>query len=129
MSILPNFMVTHQWLRELKRNGQRTFLGVRFRIQDKESVWVGHFSQPHQQMSASQAMAFLMHLSDPLGYEVIIPRKITPGEIKSVNYIPQFIGWRYSPTVRNHGYCGCPYCIGYGGIKSRRKRERYEKML
>jgi hypothetical protein len=32
MPVLKNFMVGHQWLRELKRNGGRTLCAVHFRI-------------------------------------------------------------------------------------------------
>lgn len=30
--VTPNFFRTHQWLREMKRRGQRTLVGVYFRL-------------------------------------------------------------------------------------------------
>jgi hypothetical protein len=38
MPVLKNFIVTHQWMRELRRRGQRSFCGVYFRIPDDEIV-------------------------------------------------------------------------------------------
>jgi hypothetical protein len=32
MPVLQNFIVTHQWLRDLRRRGQRLYCGVYFRI-------------------------------------------------------------------------------------------------
>ena len=44
MPVTDNFYVSHQWLRELKRNGQRTIVGVYFRIPDDQPVMVGHYN-------------------------------------------------------------------------------------
>jgi len=41
MPVLPDYFASHQWLRELKRRGVRTFIGVYFRIPDEEIVLVG----------------------------------------------------------------------------------------
>jgi hypothetical protein len=45
MPILQSYFVSHQWLRELKRRGARTLIGVYFRIPDGEPVIVGHFRE------------------------------------------------------------------------------------
>ena len=43
MPILPDHFVSHQWLRELKRRGQRTLVAVDFRLPSDEPVWFGHY--------------------------------------------------------------------------------------
>ena len=48
MPVTDSFFVSHQWLRELKRNGQRTIVGVYFHIPDDQMVMVGHYNQNHQ---------------------------------------------------------------------------------
>lgn len=122
MPVIPNFYVSHQWLRELKNEGQRTICGISFRIPDKELVSVGYFNKPHKEMTASAAASLLMNLDDSLGYEVLIPRSIRRQEIHKVRYLPQLIGWRFSPKARGNRPCPCSYCQR-GRIKSRRIRE------
>jgi hypothetical protein len=74
MPVTRNFYVSHQWLRDLKRGGQRTICGVYFRIPDAEPVWVGHYGQAHRDLSAAEAVALVVAAENPEGYEVIIPR-------------------------------------------------------
>lgn len=50
MPVLPNYYISHQWLRELKRSGQKNFVGVYFRLDSKELVWIGRYNQPHIQV-------------------------------------------------------------------------------
>ncbi|MFD1044409.1 hypothetical protein ACFQ1S_01775, partial [Kibdelosporangium lantanae] len=38
--MVPSYVISHQWLRELRRGGQRTFVAVDFRIPDDEPVTV-----------------------------------------------------------------------------------------
>ncbi len=44
MPVTADFYVSHQWLRELKRGGQRTICAVYFRIPDEERVYIGHYA-------------------------------------------------------------------------------------
>ena len=122
--IVPNYFVTHQWLRELKRKGGRTIVGVQFKLSDHELVHVGHYGDRHKQMTASEAESLIRSMETPLGYEIIIPRKILPREIKAIRHLPQVIGWRYYPKAHGHKPCLCPVCIDKGGIKSRKLREK-----
>ena len=69
MPILPNFIVSHQWLRELRRGGSPPLMAVDFVIPDVEPVRVGHYSQPHREMEAAEAAGLIMHAEDPLGYQ------------------------------------------------------------
>jgi hypothetical protein len=109
--VTRNFYVSHQWLRELKRQGQGVISGVYFRIPDDEPVWVGHYGQAHRPMTASEAVAEFMGGEGREGWEVIIPRRIAAKEIHRVRALPQVVGWRYYPGANGKPpYCTCKYC-------------------
>lgn len=126
LPVTPEFYISHQWLRELKRGGQRTISGVYFRIRDDESVLIGHYNQHHREMTANQAIDIFMHAENAEGYQVCIPRKIDKNEIHRVKWLPQVIGWRYQPDSHKKWYCGCPICVPSGSIKGRQKRDDWE---
>jgi len=125
MPVVPNFYTSHQWVRELKRRGQRQMCGVYFRIPDGEEVWAGRYNQPHMRMAAAEAVALLMRLEDIQGYEIIIPHLIAAQAIVKIRDMPH-IGWRYFPSAHQRRPCGSPACLGRGEIKSRRLRKAYE---
>src|SRR5215472_145098 len=79
--VTRNFYASHQWVRELKRRNRGPLAGVYFRVPDKERVWVGHYGQVHRWMSAAEAAALFATADDPLGWEVVIPRRIEASEI------------------------------------------------
>ena len=128
MPILPgNFHMTHQWLRELKRSGQRTMVGIYFSLKSDEPVWVGRYNEPHRNVSAGEAIKILMEVADAEGWEITVPRSIAAKEIKKTRTLPQNVGWRYMPKSHTtKPFCPCPYCIPPGSIKSRRLRDRLE---
>ena len=126
-AVTPNFYVSHQWLRELKRSGQRTLLGVYFRVPDVEPVYVGHYHRPPLQASAAEAIGLIMHNDSPLGYQVLIPRRIEADEIMRVRQLPQTLGWRYYPESHGKTLCPCPVCVSPGEINSSRKRQRLRR--
>lgn len=123
MPIGLSFYVSHQWLRELKRNNTTEIVGVYFRIHDDERVFAGRYNGEHTEMSAAQASSFV---AQELGFEVMIARKIESSEIHRIKTLPQIVGWRYFPESHGTKPCGCPYCQRgqYGG---RKIRERYEE--
>lgn len=125
--VTHNFFLSHQWLRELRRGGEGPIAGVYFRVPDDEAVWVGHYGQAHQQMSASEAVAEFMSAENREGWEVIIPRRIEPKEIHRVRSLPQLIGWRYYPGAKgNPPLCTCKYCTrGQYGAARMRERLRF----
>ena len=127
MPITNNFHISHQWLRELKRNGQRTIVGVYFRIPDDQTVMVGHYNQAHVEMTANEAVGLVFSLENAEGYQVVIPRKIEPSEIHKIKTLPQVVGWRYYPEAKGRKPCGCPVCIRRGEIKSKRIRDAFEQ--
>jgi hypothetical protein len=125
--VLKDFMISHQWLRELKGRGVRTIAAIQFRIPDGEPVMVGPFgAEPLESTAAGATRVFMEHKSG-LGLQVMIPRKILAKEITRTYLPPQLIGWRYYPEA--HGkppFCGCEYCQR-GVIKSRKIRAKYKK--
>jgi hypothetical protein len=126
MPVTNDFFVSHQWLRELKRGGQKTIVGVYFRIPDDQTVMVGHYNQAHTQMSANEAAGLIFNLPNAEGYEIIIPRQIDADEIHDIKPLPQVLGWRYYPDSKGRKPCGCPVCVPRGEIKSSRIRKDYE---
>ncbi|MBI5651504.1 MAG: hypothetical protein HZC40_13840 [Chloroflexi bacterium] len=81
MPVTKNFYASHQWLRELKRRQAGPLVAIYFRIPDATLVSLGHYNQAHQRMTAAQAIATMMQCADPIGYQVIVPRKIARAEI------------------------------------------------
>lgn len=126
MPVLPNFYVSHQWLRELKRDGARTFVGVYFKINSMEMVYAGKYGEKHRHIPLGVAIKEIMEMQDPLGYELIIDRKIFPSEITKIKHLPQHTGWRYFPHSHNIKPCDCEYCLG-GSIKGRKTLNRLNK--
>lgn len=128
MPVTRNYFVSHQWLRELKRRGDRTFVAIHFRLLDDQIVRVGHYGNTHQIVTAAEAVAIIMAAGNAEGYEVIIPRSVRAGEIHAVRPVRQVVGWRYSPDSHSRKPCGCSYCQK-GNIRSRKLRERYEASM
>lgn len=124
--VTKSYFISHQWLRELKRAGQRTFVAVHFRIPDEEPVLVGHYGSEHIQMTAAQAVGHIASSTKPEGYEVLIPRRIEPAEIHAVRSVRQVLGWRYYPGAHGKRPCGCSYCQR-GQVGSKKLRGEYDK--
>lgn len=122
LPVTRNFQVAHQWLRELRRHGGGTMLAVYFRLPDEEAVEIGHFGGPYVETTAAEAAATMLEAerldpaaaraadsrskavrygrrlpSSPEGFEVVIPRAVSPSEILRVKGLPQVVGWRYRP--------------------------------
>ena len=123
--VLPSHTLTHQWVRELRRRGQRAFVGVTVELPDTERVEVGHYARPRRVVTAAEAVALLRDLSDPRGYEVWVPRRIPPGEIRRIRPVPPGIGWRYRPDEHGKRPCACPVCLAPGTFGAARIRDRY----
>jgi len=127
MPVLQNFYVSHQWLRELKRGGAKTYVGVYFKMDSNTKVYAGRFNKEHRHITLGEAIKEIMSLPDPLGYELIIDRKITAKEIQKIKSLPQKTGWRYYPGSNNKKpTCACRMCVPIGSIKSKRLREKID---
>jgi hypothetical protein len=127
--VLPSYTVTHQWLRELARFGSRGGLvAVHIRLDDAEQVRVGHYSgrAPGGQaiVTAAEAVRRISALEDPRGWEVFVPRSITPREVHRIRAAPQVVGWCYLPDAHGTRPCTCFGCRVRGGYGARRLRER-----
>ena len=113
MPVLPHFYLSHQWLRELKRNGTRTICAVYFNLSSNEMVFAGRYNEEHQHIPLSEAITNFYNADekDKLGYELIIPRKILSGEISSIKMLPQNVGWRIHPESKGQKpFCTVPDC-------------------
>lgn len=119
MPVTRDFSVTHQWSRELRRRGVRTFVCVQFRIADDEPVTVGVYNGEKTSMTAAEAVACAASHTAATGLEVIIPRRIAPAEIARVYPAPRVTGWRFSPAAKGRKPCPCSYC-NRGEIRGRR---------
>ena len=118
--VVPNYATTHQWARELKRRGVRTLICVQFSIPNSESVLIGKYNGEKLEMTASEAAAAVLNHTDPMGLEVIIPRRIMPKEITRTYLAPQLTGWRYYPGAKGkEPFCHCKFC-NRGEIRARR---------
>ncbi|TDR41166.1 hypothetical protein DFR29_11178 [Tahibacter aquaticus] len=109
LPVVPNFVVSHQWLREIKHGRFRTAIGVYFKVGGNEPVWAGHYNDDKHCITADQAAAQLRE-QGLLGYEVILPRRVPAGDIQAVRQLPQHIGWRHFPDAHERTPCGCCYC-------------------
>lgn len=128
LPVSSEFTVTHQWLRELKRRGINSMVGIYFRVPNQEELWFGKFHDTHQKATASSAIKAYLSADDKLGYEFLIPRKIQASEIISVKDLPQKMGWRYHPKSHSEKKlgCGCPMCIQRGEINGAKKRVKFQ---
>jgi hypothetical protein len=126
MPMLQSHFISHQWIRELRRRGSRVLAGVYFRLPSTEIVWAGKYHEPHREVPLADAVKELRALSDPLGYEVFVTRKISPSEIERVRSLPQGVGWRYKPHAHGKPLCACPVCLPRGSARSKAIRERLE---
>jgi hypothetical protein len=120
-----DFYVSHQWLRELKRRGARRISAVYFRIPDDEAVYIGHYGQAHRWLTASEAVAEFNAAESRLGWEVVVPRRISAKEIHRVRVLRQITGWRNDPTAKGAPpKCLCKWCLG-GTINAGKIRRRF----
>lgn len=126
MPVLPNYFVTHQWLRELKRKGMRTVSGVYFRLRSDCLVWVGRYNADHRLVPLGHAISLIMSEQDPRGWQLVVPGGVPARAIHAVRPVPQVVGWRYQPESHVAGpwKCLCAFCLESqkGGIKSMRLR-------
>jgi hypothetical protein len=118
--VVPNFQSTFQWLRELKRRGDNRACGIQFRIDDAESVFVGHYSQWPQKMTATQSVAFFLRSDDPRGFQVIVPHAISAREITAIRPVRQVVGWRFYPAAKGRS----PFWPVKGSVNASKLRRR-----
>lgn len=128
MPVIGDFMMTHQWLRELRRSGKKNFIGVYFRLRDQEPVWAGFYNAKQELTTAGRAVKTFLAKKDKLGFQVLVPRPILPGEIIKMKRLPQNIGWRYYPLAHGKKPCLCPACLALAKGEFRAGKMRREHL-
>lgn len=118
--VLESYTLTHSWSRELKRWGRSTLVAVTFVIDDAEPVFVSHYNGERLLVSASEAVGIVRRQPDPRGFEIMVPRRIMPAEVRRIAVLPRAIGWRYWPGARGAPMrlCDCPMCKPRGEVKA-----------
>lgn len=149
LPVVQNYFVSHQWVRELGRWRNKNFVAVYFRIDDSEQIFMRHYREDYVEMKAVESEAILNNIQfnpqivtkrkkrkknytddelplSPLGYEVIIPRKISKKEIQRVSPVSQTLGWRYFPYSSGTRPVICLGCErgSYGIRKIERRVEK-----
>jgi hypothetical protein len=129
--VLPSYVLTHSWSRELKRSGATTLAAVTFHVPDREPVFARHFSETARLMSAAEAVGLIAAMDDPRGLEIMVPRRIAPREIVRVRTLSKAVGWRFWPGAKGKPMktCDCPICMPRGEVKAKRYRERVYKRM
>lgn len=122
----PDFYISHQWVRELRRWRPGALVALYLRIPGGMPVFFGHYNGPHTLGSADEAVAALMQGDNKLGFEAIIVGDVPASAIIRINTVRPITGWRYYPTAKGRQPCGCPACQTRGEPFSRRFRERFE---
>jgi hypothetical protein len=123
MPLLPDYFASHQWLRELRRKGARSFVAIDFRVSSTEPIYVGHYGHRHVATTVGRAVRMLAERTDARGWELILPRSVESKEIVKVRTVSRVVGWRYYPGANGRKPCSCEYC-SKGEFGSRRMRER-----
>jgi len=129
MPRIQNFLISHQWARELKRSGVKNFIAVDFKIPGSEQVWFGKYNEGHSKLALNQAIKEFMAKEDQLGYEFFIERKVLSSEISNIRKISKPMGWRYEPNAHGKKPCPCPMCIQGGGFKTASLKEKRDVAL
>lgn len=129
--VLARYTLTHSWARELKRCGRTSLAAVTFLVDDTELVFVSHFGSQALAVSAAEAVGIVRAEADPRGFEIVVPRRILPSEIRRVAVLPKAIGWRYWPEAKGRPLrlCDCPMCVPRGEVKARRYRDRVQRAM
>ena len=123
MPVLNDYLISHQWARELKRSGVRNYIAVYFKLDSDEKIWFVSTLKNIKKCPLNSAIKLFLDLEDKLGYRIFIERKIEVKEITKIRHIPKPMGWRYEPHAQGKEPCPCPVCIQRGGFKTNKLRE------
>ncbi len=126
MPVLPNYFLSHQWLRELRRGRGRNLVGIDFRLSSSEPVLLGHYGNPHVETTIGASIATITAHPDPRGWEVLVLRSIQRREILGVRALHKVVGWRYQPDAHGKPPCSCESCTrgAFGGADLRARGGR-----
>lgn len=115
----------------MKGTGRTTLSAITFRVPDDEMVFARHYREQTRAMTAAEAAGYIRGRSDPRGYEVLLPRRINPGEIARISVLPKAIGWRYYPDAKGRSpwLCDCEFCTPRGEVNASRQRARLAERI
>ena len=128
MPVVPDFSVTYQWVRELRRFHGERMIAVHFVVPSDEPVLVGRYNRPHETLPLDEAVRRV--LASPMGNEIILTRGVRAKEIVGVREITQLVGWTQVPEPGGAFDCLCAACVA-GGTPDlvRRLRAAYERHI
>lgn len=128
MPLVPDFSVTYQWVRELRRWHGERMLAVHFVVPSGEPVLVGRYNRPHEMLPLGEAVRRV--LAAPLGNEIVLARAVRARELVGVREITQLVGWTEVPEPGGSFDCLCAACVGPGTRDlMRRVRAAYERYI
>src|SRR6478735_5151925 len=128
MPVVPDFAVTHQWLRELRRWGRGRMVAVHFSIPAEEPVYVGRYNSEKSYGPARRMIPIILH--KPFGAEVLVPRSIPIRDVIAILRIRQDVGWVENPDTPHKFDCVCVACLPSGSPRLKRRiRRAYQAAL
>ena len=84
---------------------------MQFKIPDEELVLVGQYNGEKLEMAAAEALGAVLNHTDPMGLEVIIPRRITAREVTRTYLRRASPAGRYYPNAKGkQPFCHCTWC-------------------
>jgi hypothetical protein len=128
MPLLPDFSVTYQWLRELRRWHGERMVAAHFLLSGDEHVFVGRYNAVHARLSLRDAVRRV--IEEPLGNEIVVTRSIRRREVLGIRTLTQRVGWTEVPEPGAKFDCLCMACVPRGTPDLlRRARAAFERAV
>jgi hypothetical protein len=126
MPLEPDFSVTYQWVRELRRWHGERIVAAHFVLSSDEDVLVGRYNAAHERLPLREAVRRV--LKEPLGSEIVVPRSVRRREVMGIRDVTQLVGWTEVPEPRSNFDCLCQACVPAGTRDlMRRVRASFER--
>ncbi len=91
-------------------------------------VWKLHFET--DTFFRIESTQLLLSTENKLGFQIVLPRKVTKKEILKIKNLPQTIGWRYFPEAHSKPRCLCPACLPKGlAFNNKLKENKYYSLI
>ncbi len=126
MPLVPDFSVTYQWVRELRRWHGERIVAVHFVLPSDEELLVGRYNAAHERLPLREAVRRV--LAEPLGSEIVVPRSVRRREVMGIRDVTQLVGWTEVPEPKSNFDCLCQACVPAGTRDlMRRVRASFER--
>jgi hypothetical protein len=112
MPLVPDFSVTYQWVRELRRWHGESMMAVHFVLPSDEEVLVGRYGTAHARVALRDAVRRV--LKSPEGNEIVVMRSVRRREVVAIRNVTQLVGWTEVPGPRAKLDCLCQACVPPG---------------